>query len=279
MSDKPVAIITGAASGIGNAVATHLYGLGYKVVVADVNPSSGSAAASKLGPDALFVQTDVRSYASQAALFRRAHEWGGGRVDFFHANAGIPDIHNLFEKEMAVDEKGDPKPLDLVTMEVDLLAVFQGMWLFKFWARRNKGRKGGKIVITSSTAGLYKFPSNTQYAAAKHGLVGLTRSAGEFFLAEENISVNCICPAFIITGLAPRDILPKFPKEHVTPMSTAIKAIDAILADDKMTGQAIELSLDQIYFRQQVDFPNESSKWLGEGAGGLWEMGYPQSKI
>jgi len=54
---KPVAIVTGAGSGIGEAVATHLYGKGFKVVVADLNPSSGEHVASALGPDAYFIES------------------------------------------------------------------------------------------------------------------------------------------------------------------------------------------------------------------------------
>jgi NADP-dependent 3-hydroxy acid dehydrogenase YdfG len=94
---KPVAIVTGAGSGIGEAVATHLYSKGYKVVVADLNPASGEKVASSLGSDATFIQTDVSTYRSQAQMFKRAYEWGGNRLDFFHANAGIDDRQSRFD--------------------------------------------------------------------------------------------------------------------------------------------------------------------------------------
>jgi 15-hydroxyprostaglandin dehydrogenase (NAD) len=115
--------------------------------------------------------------------------------------------------------------------------------------------------------------TNPQYAAAKHALVGLTRSVGPV-LAKENITVNAICPAFIKTNLAPKLILEKFPEEHVTPMSTALKAFDAFLGDDSMTGQTVELSLGDLFFRKQPEWANESQRWLGEDSGPFWDEAY-----
>lgn len=149
---KPVAIVTGAASGIGLAVSKHLLSKGYRVVLADVNGQEGNQAASELGDDALFHKADVSVYAEQAALFQKAFTWGGDRLDFLAANAGIDDRQSLYETEEALDENGVPKPLNLKTIEVDLQAVFQGIWLFKHYARKSPNPKG-KIVITSSAAG------------------------------------------------------------------------------------------------------------------------------
>lgn len=155
---KPVGIVTGAGSGIGLAVATHLHSIGYRVVIADMNPTTGTAAAQALGQDALFIQTDVSSYSSQARLFKQAYEWGGNRLDFCHANAGIDDRQLLYdgqEKE-EVDEEGLVKPLNTKSMQVNLEAVIQGLWLFKYYVRRSKEAGGGKgkYVATSSAAGL-----------------------------------------------------------------------------------------------------------------------------
>ncbi|KAH7138014.1 hypothetical protein B0J11DRAFT_449833 [Dendryphion nanum] len=274
---KPVAIVTGAASGIGLAVATHLHSLSYRVVIADLNPSTGQAAAASLGPDALFIQTDVSSYESQARLFKQAFEWGGGRLDFCHANAGVDDRQYLYAKgeDEQLDEEGLLKPLNTKTMAVNLEAVIQGLWLFKYYVRRSKGDGSGKgkFVATSSAAGLYFMTTNPQYTASKYGVVGLVRAAGPVFV-EENITVNCICPGFIPTNLCPPQILEVWPKEHITPLSTAIKAIDAFLGDDKLTGQAVELSQENIYFREPVEWINESQKWIGTQSLSIWDEAY-----
>ncbi|CAO2656120.1 Nn.00g049230.m01.CDS01 [Neocucurbitaria sp. VM-36] len=273
---KPVGIVTGAASGIGEAVATHLYQKGYKVVIADLNSTAGEKVASTLGPDATFIQADVSSYRSQAQLFKQAYEWGGNRIDFFHANAGIDDRQSLYataDKE-ELDEDGLLKPLNTKTMQVNLEGVIQGLWLFKHYVRRSKEAGGGKgfFVATSSAAGFH-MPQCPQYTASKYGVVGLCRAAGPVFV-KEGITVNAICPAFIPTNLCPPEILKLWPKEHITPLSTVNKAIDAFLADDTLTGQAVELSQENIYFRQQVDWPNESQKWVGLKSNEIWDVGY-----
>ncbi|KAF1950330.1 NAD(P)-binding protein [Byssothecium circinans] len=276
---KPVAIVTGAGSGIGLAVATHLIAKGFRVVLADLNPTTGTAAAASLGPDAHFIQCDVSSYTSQARLFKQAYEWGGNRLDFFHANAGIDDRQSLYdglEKE-ELDENGLLKPLNTKTMEVNLEAVIQGLWLFKYYVRRSKEAGGGKgkFVATSSAAGLYFMTQNPQYTASKYGVIGFVRAAGPI-MVKEGITVNAILPGFIPTNLCPPQILKVWPKEHITPLSTAIKAIDAFLADDSMTGETVELSQENIYFRKCVDYPNESQRWIGEESHIIWDLGYAE---
>lgn len=116
-------------------------------------------------------------------------------------------------------------------------------------------------------------PTNPQYGAAKYGLVGLTRSAASVFI-KENITINAICPAFIKTNLAPKHVLDKFPKEHETPMSTALKAIDQFIDNDKMTGEAVELSLENLYFRKQPEYSNESQAWLNGDDNEFWNEAY-----
>jgi len=279
---KPVAIITGAGSGIGEAVAKHMHGKGYKVVVADLNPSTGERVASALGPDATFIQADVSSYESQARMFKRAYEWGGNRLDFCHANAGIDDRQNIWGPESTeeLDEEGLLKKLNTKTMDVNLDSVIQGLWLFKYYVRRSKEAGGGKgyFVATSSVAGLYAMTQCPQYTASKYGIVGLVRASGPVFV-KEGITVNAICPAFIPTNLCPPEVLKRWPKEHITPLSTVNKAIDAFLADDKLTGQAVELSQENIYFRQQVDYPNESQRWMGEESDKIWNEGYMKEPV
>ena len=150
---KPVALITGGASGIGLALTQHLLGKGWKVVIADINERAGIGLAKELGPDVLFHYANVSIYKDQTAMFRKAFNWGGNRLDFFAANAGIDDWQDMHSRGDATDENRDPKPLDLTTMDVNLTAVIQGCWIYKHYARRN-AKPGGKIVITSSIGGL-----------------------------------------------------------------------------------------------------------------------------
>lgn len=153
---QPVGIVTGAASGIGLALTEHLISKGYKVVIADLNEREGQRVSHRLGSNALFQKCDVSVYSDQKALFAKAFAWGGERLDFFAANAGVDDRQDIFESNeaMPLDADGIPEELNLKALRVDLDAVLQGIWLFKYYARKNKEKKGGKIVITSSAVGL-----------------------------------------------------------------------------------------------------------------------------
>jgi 15-hydroxyprostaglandin dehydrogenase (NAD) len=65
-----------------------------------------------------------------------------------------------------------------------------------------------------------------------------------------------------------------FPKEHITPMETALRAYDELVARDDLTGQAVELSLDQLCYREQVAYATDSQKWVIEDAGKIWVQAY-----
>lgn len=149
-----MAIITGAASGLGLALTRHLLSQNWRVCMADSNAVVGDKLAVELGDDALFIPTDVSVYSQQAELFARAFEFGGQRLDFAALNAGIDDKQSLYSTNEELDEQGLLQEMNLVTLKVDLDAVVQGIWLFKYYARRNTVTRGGKIVITSSAAGL-----------------------------------------------------------------------------------------------------------------------------
>lgn len=129
------------------------------------------------------------------------------------ANAGIDDTQDLF-----IPSDGVTKP-NLKTIEVDLLGPVYATYLALHYFRTNSPNTGGKVVITSSTAGLYGCPPQPQYGTAKFGCVGFARSMGENSgLQAENITVNAICPSFVPTGLAPPEMLKRMPwpsKDHI----------------------------------------------------------------
>ncbi|EWC43847.1 hypothetical protein DRE_07291 [Drechslerella stenobrocha 248] len=271
-SSSPVAIVTGAASGIGLGIATHLVAKGWHVVIADINSAGGEAVAQKLGPQAVFHLTDVSSWNSQLSLFKTAFA-KFGRLDFLAANAGIDDKKSIYEEtteELARDEPAQPY---LKVIEVDLLAVIWGVKLASWYMRRNPGKKGGSIVITSSAAGLYPMATNPLYAACKAALINFTRSvAGNY--VKDGIRVNAICPALVPTAIFPGDLSAFFPAEHITPVATIVAAYDKFITDETLVGKVVECSQGSHFFREKSEYPNESQRWMNEDSGPFWEKAY-----
>jgi 15-hydroxyprostaglandin dehydrogenase (NAD) len=159
----PVAIITGAASGIGLALSRHFKEKNWAVVLADINVDEGNRLAHDLGEQAFFHKTDVSNWNDVASLFKKTIE-RFGRVDYVAANAGVADFQSLYERQ-----QGEPEKPNLKTIDINLTGQIYCLWLSAHYFRLNK-EPGGTIVFTSSNAGLYKFPTNPQYAAAKHGV-------------------------------------------------------------------------------------------------------------
>lgn len=155
---QPVAIVTGAASGMGLALTKHLVSQGWKVGMADINQSRGHHESSLLGPAVMFRQLDIADYYAQARFFKDVFNWAGGRLDFLAANAGIGEQMKLFAAEQEVDAEGLPKRLETRALDVDLRAVIEGIWLFRYFHRKGTAqgqeRVKGKIVVTASSAGL-----------------------------------------------------------------------------------------------------------------------------
>ncbi|KAK9460474.1 uncharacterized protein V1516DRAFT_664871 [Lipomyces oligophaga] len=261
----PVAIVTGGSSGIGLALVNAFLERGWNVVVADLNPPPESDQAASV----LFVKTNVASWDSQAEMFAQAIA-KFGKIDYVAANAGIDDKQLLYDDVPGPDDK--PTRPNLITVEIDLIGVFYTVWLSLFYFRRNPTVKGGRIAITCSNAGIYPFPTNPQYATCKHAIVGLVRSTASV-LKHENVTINCVCPAFVETNLAPKEIIAKMPKEHITPMSTIMRAFLAFQDDPSLTGQVAECSLGDIYYREVLPYANDSERWMFE-TNPLWDSAY-----
>jgi NAD(P)-dependent dehydrogenase (short-subunit alcohol dehydrogenase family) len=189
--DGKVSVITGGASGIGEASVRLFAKEGGRVVIADIQDGKGRRLAEELGGDAVYVHTDVKDESDvEAAVALAVEEYR--RLDCMFNNACIAGAVGPIETVTveAFDE----------TVEVLLRGVFLGI---KHAAPVMKGQGNGSIVNTASVAGLRAGYGNHVYSAAKAAVIQLTRSTA-MELGESGVRVNCICPGFIPTPMIGR---------------------------------------------------------------------------
>jgi 3-oxoacyl-[acyl-carrier protein] reductase len=181
------ALVTGASGGIGEAIARALHGQGAAVALSGTRREALETLAAALGERAFVTPADLSDAESVAALVPAA-EQAMGRVDILVNNAG------LTRDTLAMRLK--PEDWDAV-IRVNLTASFH---LAQACLRGMMKRRFGRIVSVTSIVGVTGNPGQTNYAASKAGLIGMSKSlAAE--VASRGITVNCVAPGFIATAM------------------------------------------------------------------------------
>ena len=245
-----VALITGASSGIGRAAALAFAERGAQLVLADVNAEGGEDTARQVvgaGGHALFIEADV-SKATDVAALLEATGRAFGRLDFAFNNAGI-------EGEMVSTVDSSEENWNRV-IDVNLKSV----WLcMKHELPYLLERRAGAIVNCASIAGLVGFSNASAYAASKHGILGLTKSAA-LEVAAVGVRINAVCPGVIRTPMVDRAIRkrPELAQDLV-----AGEPMGRLGAPDEVARAVLWLCSDEAAFVTGVALPVDGG-WVAQ---------------
>lgn len=187
-----VAVVTGAGSGIGEACAELLVERGAKVVIADIDEAAGRKVADRLGEAALAQRTDVTVEADVDSMVETAVAHFG-RLDLAVNNAGIGDTRQLHTADMDLESWRRITAVDLDGVLLCMKAEIRAML----------PAGGGSIVNMSSMFGVVSMPGGGAYAAAKHAVAGLTRSAALEY-SPRGVRINAVGPGVIDSPMTAR---------------------------------------------------------------------------
>jgi NAD(P)-dependent dehydrogenase (short-subunit alcohol dehydrogenase family) len=246
--ENKIAVITGAAEGIGRAIAARFVCEGASVAVADIQKEKAESAAAELGRAARAFPVDVGSRDSVFAMMDQV-ENTFGPIDILVNNAGVSDIVPFLELEETVWDRH---------IQVNL----KGAYLCcQAVLRKMAPRRRGKIINLSSASGKQGNSQYEAYCSSKFGVIGLTQSLAVEF-APYKITINAICPGFVMTSLWDR-MLPRYAAKKNIPLEKVkeyilgkiplgrfcqpedVAGVAAFLASDDadyITGEAINVS-------------------------------------
>lgn len=188
-----VAVVTGAASGIGRGIAQTFVKAGAKVVIADLNAAQAEAAAAELGANALGVAMDVTSEAQvDAGMAQAAQHFG--KIDILVSNAGIQIVSPL--QDFAYKDWQRLMAIHLDGAFLTTRAALRHMY---------KQGTGGAIIYMGSVHSKEASPLKAPYVTAKHGLMGLAKVVAKEGAAH-GVRANVVCPGFVRTPLVDKQI-------------------------------------------------------------------------
>jgi len=207
MQKGQTAVITGSTSGIGLAIARALAAQGANIVIngfgaPDAIETARRAIESEFGVKARYSAADMTKPTEIAAMIKTA-ETTFGSVDILVNNAGVQHVAPI--EEFPIETWDTILAINLSAAFHTTRAVIAGM----------KARKWGRIINTASAHSLVASPFKSAYVTAKHGLVGLTKTAA-LELATFGITVNCISPGYVWTPLVERQIPDTMAARHLT---------------------------------------------------------------
>jgi NAD(P)-dependent dehydrogenase (short-subunit alcohol dehydrogenase family) len=188
MLEEKVALITGAAGGIGQAAARAFIDDGARVCLVDLQEQPLQALAKSLGPKAMFCAADV-SQPGEAERYVKTTIDTFGRIDIAFLNAGIAGTVARIEDT--------PMPIFDRIIDVNVRGVWLGLATLM---PLMKEQRGGSIIITSSITGLRGSTGQGAYVASKHAVIGMMKTAA-IEGAASNVRVNAICPAPVDTDM------------------------------------------------------------------------------
>ena len=228
MTPRRTALITGSTSGIGQGIAEALARAGFDIVLNGFGPADAierqrAALAHAHGVNVRYEGADMSKPAEIEALMARVLA-ASGAVDVLVNNAGIQHV-------AAVDEF-PPDKWDAI-VAINLSATFHATRLA---VPAMKARKWGRIVNIASAHGLVASPFKSAYVAAKHGVVGFTKSVA-LEVAETGITVNAICPGYVLTPLVKAQI----PDQARTRGVSEAEVVQKIMLADQPTRRFIEI--------------------------------------
>ena len=237
LSNK-TALVTGASGGIGGAIARALHGQGARVVLSGTRADALESLRAELGERASTAPCNLGVPAEVEELVKHAEAAAGAPIDILVNNAGITR-DNLFMRMK--DEEWDQ------VIAVDLTAAFR---LSRAALRNMMKKRWGRIVTITSVVGVTGNPGQGNYAAAKAGLIGMSKAlAAE--VASRNITVNCVAPGFIATAMTEAlteaqktAILPRIPAGRLGEAKDVAAAVAYLASDEAryVTGHTLHVN-------------------------------------